>query len=103
MYTYCIFLSFLSADIPNFLSNEECREFIDAGTKLGLNTSGLFGKDIQEELKNKNNSDIGRISDQAWIKEKNVSPKLWTSLFKRYVSSIMLISQLRRIKSFFVE
>ena len=87
VYILCFFYFFLRTEILNFLSDEECQEFIEAGTKLGLDTSGLFGRDIEEDLKTQNNSNIPRISDQTWIRRDDVSPELWTSLFKRYVSN----------------
>ena len=80
------------AEIPDFLSAEECQEFIDAGNELGLNISGLFGEDIYEHLKNKtDNSEVQRISDQTWVRKPNLSPGLWTSLFKRYMTHLFKI------------
>ena len=75
----------LSTEIPDFLSAGECQELMDAGLKLGLKTSGLFGKDINDEIQNTtDNSQITRISDQTWIKKANISPQLWKSLYRRY-------------------
>ena len=71
----------------DFLSSEECDQFIEAGRQLGLETSGLFGADVDEEKKRKeDNSEITRISDQTWLRPNNL-PGIWDSLMKRSVAS----------------
>ena len=75
----CVF-----SEVLDFLSAEECDQFIEAGRQLGLETSGLFGGEIAEEKKKEDNSEITRISDQTWLRPNNL-PGLWESLMKRFV------------------
>lgn len=69
-------------EVQDFLSSAECLEFIYAAGKLGLETSNLFGADINDELNKKENSEITRISDQTWIRKRDIS-QLWDTLVKR--------------------
>ena len=75
----------LFSEVLDFLSSEECQQFIEAGRQLGLETSGLFGADINEDLSRTDNSEITRISDQTWLRPTNL-PGLWESLMKRFVT-----------------
>ena len=93
----------LRVEIPDFLSAEECQKFLDAAGKIGLATSGLFGRDIEDvkdELQNKTaKSQITRISADTWLFKANIDERLWTSLFRRYALLFQLAFYLNQYQT----
>ncbi|KAL4223953.1 hypothetical protein ACF0H5_017412 [Mactra antiquata] len=71
--------------IPSFLSNEECDYIIERAVENGLNTSHLFGADIESEFADSkiDRADISRISEQTWLHKQHLDHDFYTKLQKR--------------------
>ncbi|KAL3859384.1 hypothetical protein ACJMK2_009607 [Sinanodonta woodiana] len=72
-------------EIPEFLTSEECSIIIQTANNLGLKRSGVFGGDLEEELKTKDIADVSRISNQTWLTMAELGD-LGASLTKRVAS-----------------
>ena len=67
------------------MSPEECETIIETAEKKGLNTSTLFGVDIEDELADgKDSADVSRISETTWLYKKDMPDDFWFKLHQRY-------------------